>query len=155
MPSFSPTIINNSTPAISVTASNVSYNEIKNSLGDYVYLVNKLYLFSNLLNQIKSVVRFQRYDVNGQKRIQSLTPSPSPYQYQNAIYYDTRTNDIILNGQSNLKFKLLPNAELNIDFYTDRVAKKDALDLLYPDNFKRLEAAMGDFVFFEDWQKQL
>ena len=155
MPSFSPTIVSNSVPAVQVTMSNVSYSELKNSLGDYVYFVNKFYLFSNLMAQISQVMNFQRYDVNGDKNIQSIPPAPSPYQYQKAIYYDCKERSIIFNGQSSIKFKLLPGATLNIDFYTNRLAKKDALDIIYPDNFKRLESAMGNFGFFEDWENQI
>lgn len=155
MPAFSPKIINNTTPAVEITGSNVTYGEIKRSLGDYVYYVNKIYLQSNLLNQIKGVTKYQIYDVNGRRNVQSLTPTPSPYQFQNALYYDTKQKGVILNGQSNFKFKLLPNAELYIDFYTNRIAKRDALDLLNPNNFKSLESAMGIYTFFEDWQTQI
>jgi len=153
--SFSPTIITHTTPAVSVTSSNVTYSEIKNSLGDYVYLVDSLYLFSNSMNQIRSIIVFQIYDVNGEKAIQSLTPAPSPYQYKNSIYYNTKGSEIVINGQSNFKFTLLPLAQLTIDFFTNRIAKKDALDLLYPDNFKTLESAMGDFTFFENWNSKI
>lgn len=155
MPSFSPTIINNTTPAVEVTINNVSYGEIKRSLGDYVYYVDKIYMLSNLYNQVSGVVKFQIYDVNGNKKVDNLTPIISPYQYQPALYYDTKDYDVVLNGQSNFKFNLLPNSQLMIDFYSKRVAKRDALDLLYPDNFKTLESAMGNYSFFEGWKDEI
>ena len=46
MASFSPTVINNAVPGIQVSATNVSYDEIKRSLGDWVYLVRQTYLQS-------------------------------------------------------------------------------------------------------------
>lgn len=155
MPSFSPTIVNNTIPAVIASFTNVTYDEIKRSLGDYVYFVNKVYLNANNLNQIKGVVRYQHYDVNGNQKIESLTPTVDPYQFQNSLFYETKDFDVILDGQSNFKFKLLPLSTLEIEFYTNRLAKKDALDALYPDNFKTLESAMGTFGFFEDWQTQI
>jgi len=155
MPSFSATIINNTTPAVVATGTNVTYDEIKRSLGDYVYFVNKVYLNSNNLNQIKGVVRFQHYEVNGNQRVESLTPNVDPYQTQKSLFYEIKDFDVVLDGQSNFKFKLEPLTTLKIEFYTNRLAKKDALDALYPDNFKTLESAMGRFGFFEDWQTQI
>ena len=155
MPSFTPTIIANTTPAVSIVGGNVSYNEIRQSLGDYVYYVESVYIFSNLLKQINGVVRYQIYDVNGHQSIESLTPTVDPYQTQNSLFYDVRKKDVILNGQSNFKFNLLPFATLKLEFFTNRLAKKDALDLLYPNNFKTLASAMGDYSFFEDWKPEL
>ena len=36
-----------------------------------------------------------------------------------------------------------------------RVAKKDALDIMFPNNFKTLESAMGKYTFFEDSKQNL
>lgn len=155
MPTLTPTIINHTTPAVSVVASNVTYGEIKRSLGDYVYYVERVYLFSNTLNQIKGVVKYQIYDVNGHQSVQSLTPTVDPYQTQNSLFYSVKDKDVILNGQSNFQFNLLPNATLKIEFFTFRLAKRDALDAITPNNFKTLESAMGDYTFFEDWAPQL
>lgn len=155
MPLFTPTIIINTTPAVSVTSTNVTYAEIKQSLGDYVYFVEELYLASTIFNQIKGILKYQHYNVNGNQVLDSLTPAPSPYQYQNTIFYNTKQFDVILDGQSNLKFKLLPNAQIKIQFFTNRVAKRDALDIINPNNFKSIESAMGIYQFFEDWNTKL
>jgi hypothetical protein len=108
MPSFTPTIISNTTPAVSIVGGNVSYNEIRQSLGAYVYYVDSVYLFSNNIQQINGVVKYQIYDVNGKQSVQSLTPTVDPYQTQNSLFYDIRKKDVILNGQSNFQFNLLP-----------------------------------------------
>ena len=152
MPSFTPTIISNTTPAVSIVGGNITYDEIKRSLGDYVYYVERVYLFSNTIRQIAGVVKYQIYDVNGKQSIQSLTPTIDPYQTQNSLFYDTKDKDVILNGQSNFKFNLLPSATLKLEFFTNRLAKKDALDLITPNNLTILESAMGNYTFFEDWQ---
>jgi hypothetical protein len=155
MPSFAVTITITTTPAVVVTASNVTYDEIRRSLGDYVYLVERVYLFSNSFQQISSVVKYEHYDVNGNIKVESLTPTVDPYQTQKSLFYDTKKFDVILNGQSSLDFDLLPNSEIKIEFFTNRLAKRDALDILTPNNFKELESAMGRFSFFEDWETEL
>lgn len=152
MPTISPTIINNTTPAVTIVGGNISYDEIRRSLGDYVYYVKRVYLFSTNIKQINGVVSYQIYDVNGKQSIQSLTPTVDPYQTQNSLFYDIDGKDVILNGQSSLAFDLLPNVTLKLEFFTNRLAKKDALDLITPSNFKTLESAMGIYTFFEDWQ---
>ena len=152
MPTISPTIINNTTPAVTIVGGNISYDEIRRSLGDYVYYVKRVYLFSTNIKQINGVVSYQIYDVNGKQSIQSLTPTVDPYQTQNSLFYDIDGKDVILNGQSSLAFDLLPNVTLKLEFLANRLAKKDALDLITPSNFKTLESAMGIYTFFEDWQ---
>lgn len=155
MSAFTPTIINHTTPAVSVVGGNVTYGELRQSLGDYVYLVESVYLYSTNIQQIGGVVKFQIYNVDGNKGVESLTPTIDPYQDQNSLFYSLKQRDVILNGQSNLSFNLLPNVYLKLEFFTNRVAKRDALDILYPNNFTTLESAMGKYTFFEDWQPKL
>jgi hypothetical protein len=158
MPSFSSTVNTNvAPPAVSATASNVTYGEIRQSLGDYVYCVKKLYLFSNNLRQLAGLVKYQHYNVNGNIVVESLTPTIDPYQTQASLFYDTADKSVILDGQSSLNFTLLPNSFIKIEFFATRVAKRDYLDAILPDanNFKQLEAAMGKFSFFEDWESQI
>jgi hypothetical protein len=158
MPSFSSTVNTNvAPPAVSATASNVTYGEIRQSLGDYVYCVKKLYLFSNNLRQLAGLVKYQHYNVNGNIVVESLTPTIDPYQTQASLFYDTADKSVILDGQSSLNTNLLPNTFIKIEFFTTRVAKRDYLDAILPsaNNFKQLETAMGQFSFFEDWESQI
>jgi hypothetical protein len=158
MPSFSSTVNTNvAPPAVSATASNVTYSEIRRSLGDYVYCVKKLYLFSNNLKQLSGLVKYQHYNVNGNQVIESLTPTIDPYQTQVSLFYDTADKGLILDGQSSLNFNLLPNSFIKVEFFATRVAKRDYLDAILPsaNNFKQLETAMGQFSFFEDWESQI
>ena len=155
MPSFSVTITTNTTPAVSVTSTNVTYGEIKRSLGDFVYFVKRIYMYSTLSQQIGGVVKYQHYNVNGNVSVENLTPALDPYQFQASLFYHTKEYDIILDGQSNFKFNLLPSVYLKLEFYASRKAKRDALDIIHPNNFKTLESAMGDFNFFEDWQDEI
>jgi hypothetical protein len=51
MPTLSPTIITSTTPAVTIVGGNISYDEIRRSLGDYVYYVERVYMFSNNIKQ--------------------------------------------------------------------------------------------------------
>jgi hypothetical protein len=112
-------------------------------------------MFSSNIQQLNGVVKFQIYNVDGNQGVESLTPTIDPYQMQNSLFYKVADRGVILNGQSNFNFNLLPNVYLKLEFFTNRVAKKDALDIMYPNNFKTLESAMGKYTFFEDWQPKL
>ncbi len=157
MSSVNPTITYNATPAVSISSSTVSYDQIRQSLGDYCYFVDDIYFNSTLLNQLKQVYQFQIYDVNGNKKFESFTPSPDPYQYQKSIFYKSKDLEtpLILNGQSNFNFTLDPNVTLQVIFFCERIAKRDALDLINPSNFLELESAMGRYKFFDKWQKTI
>jgi len=93
--------------------------------------------------------------VIGNITVESLTPTSSTYQTQKSLFNDTKQLAGILEGQSRLNFDLLPNAQIKLEFFTNRLAKRDALDILTPNNFKTLESSMGKFSFFEDWETQL
>lgn len=155
MPLFPVTITITTTPAVSVTSTNVTYDEIRRSLGDYVYLVKQVYLLSNNLQQINGVVKYRHYNVDGNIEIENLTPTVDPYQHQNSLFFKTDQFNVVLDGQSNLNFNLLPQAQLKLEFFTNRLAKRDALDIISPNNFKQLESSMGIFSFFEDWRMEL
>ena len=158
MPSYSSTITTNVTPpAVTATSTNVTYDEIKRSLGDYIYLVKRLYLFTDNFKQLSGLVRYQHYDVNGNKVVESLTPTIDPYQTQKSLFYDTSDKNVLLDGQSSLTFNLLPLTFIKVEFFATKVAKRDYLDAILPDanNFKQLETAMGSFNFFQDWGSQV
>lgn len=155
MPSFSPTVINNVVPAVSATATNVTYEEIKRSLGDFVYFVNEMYLYSNNQLQIRGIMKYRHYDVTGNIKIENLTPAVDPYQFTNALYYKAGEQNIVVDGQNSFNFILKANTSLNFKLFTNVLSKQEALDVLHPSNFQELETIMGKFSFFEDWNNTL
>lgn len=154
MPSFSPTITTNST-AVTVTSNIVSYDQIRESLGDYVYFIEEITFLSSSLNQIQSIFLYSHYDSNGDKTLESFKPAIDPFQYQNSFDYKISEYDMILDGQSTINFTLLPSVTLQLIFKCKRIAKRDALDIISPNNFQQLESADGRFQLFEDWQKEI
>ena len=73
MATFSPTITNNTTPAISnKMTGNTTYAQFKNSLGQYCYLVDQAYLFTDTLIQIQGNFTYSKYDSSGSQNLQSI-----------------------------------------------------------------------------------
>ena len=153
MPSFSPTIIPNSTPAISVTLTGgVTYNQFKQSLGNYVYEVDQVYLYSQNLTQIQGAFLYSRYDSNGRQNAQSILSVLDPYQYATAIYIDTKDRSVVIDGRDTVQFVMQPNTTLQVKLFAERISNGDELDAKGSNNYKMLEKAEGYIGFFEQYR---
>jgi hypothetical protein len=152
MASFGVTVTANTTPAIGITISgNTTYTQLKNSLGQFVYNVFTVYLFSTLLNQIKGLFNYSKYDSSGNQNLQSILSVISPYQYQPSIYVDTSQKNLILDGRDFVRFNMLPNSNLQIKLYCDRIATTDSLDSKGINNFVAVERNMNDTDYFDQY----
>lgn len=161
MPIFNAVVTIQPTPAVSVrTIGEPSYQDIRKSLGDFVYHANQLYLSSPNIKQLNGIVQFKKYDVNGSTTIFDIIPVVSPYQQQNTLFLKMNRNDVIINGQDSFQFILLANTSLLLKLYSQQVSKEsfvgnDGKDLLGESNFKAFETATGIFNFFEDFNNNI
>lgn len=155
MPSFNPTILINTTPAVSITTANpnLTYDMFRESLGDYAYEVDVYYVSAQSINQVMGVAQYNYLNADGMQRYISLTPVLDPNQFQAAVYYDTKYADIILNGNSQVSFKLLPNELISLTLYTKRISKQTGMEA--PDNFQKLGEAEGMPKLFGDWNESI
>lgn len=149
---FGVQIINNTVPALSVTASDsgVTYDQIKKSLGSQVYDVNRLYLYSENINQLLGVFQYQRFDSGGTQNYSSIALTVDPYNGNgNAIEVDLDkfSDNFILNGNSSLSGVVLPNTSLQIKFYATRVTNSFGGNL---NNFKEIEKDANKPHFFDN-----
>ena len=152
MASFSVTITNNTTPAVRVTLTGTStYQQLKNSLGDYIYKIERAYLYSPLLEQIQGAFKYSKYDSNGRQNLQSILSVISPYQTQSTIFIDTIDKNLIIDGRDYVRFNLLPNSSILIRLFCDRVSNADTLDLNGINNFKSVEDGMDEYDFFNQY----
>lgn len=152
MATFSVTITNNTTPAISVGLSNNStYQQLKNSLGDFVYKVDQTYIFSTLLEQIQGVFAYSRYDSSGNQNLQTIISAISPYQSQNSLYIDLAEKNVVIDGRDYVRFRMYPNTNLQIKLYCFRIASTDYLNKFDKNNFKKYEDSSGNINFFEQY----
>lgn len=155
MATFGVTITSNTTPAIVVTLSgNTNYKEFKNSLGNYVYYVNRVYVYSQLLRQIQGGFNYSKYDSDGTQNLQTVLSTITPYQYQNSNYLELRDRNVVLDGRDYVRFKMYPNTSLQIKLYANRISNGDTFDRIGMNNFLMWqEVAQQDF--FDDYKDLL
>ena len=131
---------------------NVTYKEFKNSLGQFVYDVNQVYLFSSVQQQMAKVFNFSKYDSSGNQNLQSILSVISPYQYQNSIFLSTADNNVIIDGRGYFNFNMLPNTSLTLKLYANRISNQDSLNSFELDNFKKWELQEGKPDFYNNYK---
>jgi hypothetical protein len=152
---FTPTIINNTLPAVSVTVADsgvpaVTYNQVRNSLGSYVYNVEGLYLYSTNINQINGVIQYQRFDATGNQNYNSIVTIVDPYQLESALNVDLTNAEtmFILNGNSSFAATILPNTYVQVKFLTKRITNSFGKNLIA---FKEMEKIFRKPNFFNNY----
>lgn len=125
---FAPTIIQNTSPQVAVTVADsgnppITYNQIKQSLGSQVYNIDSFYLYSTVKNQLQGVIKYNRYDINGNVDVRNVVTTIDPYQLEAALYKDLTNYDFgfILNGNSSVQATILPQAYLVLRLFTRRL----------------------------------
>ena len=153
MPSFTVTINTNVPPAVSVTMTgNITYGQFKNSLGQFVYKVNKLYIFSPNQSQISQIYNYSKYDSDGNQNLQSVIPAVDPFQNQSSLFIELGERNIVIDGRDYVDTVLLPNSSLQMKLYVDKISSSDKLNKDSLSNFDKLENAEGDYGFFENYK---
>ena len=161
MPIFNAVVTNQPIPAVSVqTIGEPSYQDIRKSLGDFVYKAYQLYLSSANIKQLNGIVQFKKYDVNGNTTIFDIIPVVSPYQQQNTLFLKMNRDDVVVNGQDSFQFILLAQTTLLLKLYSNQISKESFVDsngqdVLGQSNFKAFETATGIFNFFEDFNNNI
>jgi len=152
---FSPNVINHTLPAVSVIIADsgvppITYNQIKNSLGNHVYRVEGLYAYSTNINQVMGVVQYTRYDASGNQSSSAISVVLDPYQATNAIAVDLtqREEMVILNGNSSISFVVLPNTYLDFNLYNKRLTNSFGANL---NSFEEMEEIFRKPNFFDNY----
>lgn len=150
---FSPIVINHTYPQVSVVVADsgvppITYSQVKNSLGTYIYKVEGLYLFSNILNQLIGTIQYNRYDVAGNQKYTTIATTVDPYQPANAINVDLESSEtmFILNGNSSISTTILPLATLDTTLYCKRITNSFGENL---NSFKIMEEIFRKPNFFK------
>lgn len=152
MPSFTVTINTNVPPAVSVQMTgNVTYGQFKNSLGQFVYEVNKMYIFSNNQSQISQIYNYSKYDSDGNQNLESVIPAIDPFQNQPSLNIELGEKNIVIDGRDYVDTVLLPNSTLQMKLYVNKLSSSDKLNKDSLSNFDKLENAEGDYGFFENY----
>ena len=156
MATFSPIIVQNvSSPPLVVTVADpgvpgVTYSQVKNSLGQYVYMAQGFYVQSTTLNQLIGAIKYLRYDADGNQLVTSITTTVDPYQDQNAIIVDLANfdTDVVFNGNSSIQFTVLPFERMQIKLYMRRITSSFGRNLK---NFLVQEKIANKPKFFDNY----
>lgn len=145
-------IINHTTPAVSVKvadSSGVTYNQIKQSLGNQVYEVQGFYLYSDNTSQLIGTIQYQRYDSTGMQDITNIATVVNPYQNVNSLIVslDKTSIPIILNGQSSVATTILSQTYLQLKFLAKRVTNSFGMNL---NNFRDMQR-ITNTQFFDNY----
>lgn len=154
MPIVAPIITTSNTPIVSFVAPNVTYNQILQSLGTYVYGVEFIYLATNSFNEISQSVQYQHFDSNGNQIVTYLSFGIDPYQDQPSIYYHTNPTEIVLDGFSSLTLDINSNSVIYFKIFVTVQTMGSYLNAIEPTNFEVLEQAEG-VKFFDDFCRYL
>lgn len=149
---FNAVIINHTTPAVSVQvadSSGVTYNQIKQSLGNQVYEVQGFYLYSDNTRQLIGTIQYQRYDSTGMQDITNIATVVNPYQDVNSLIVslDKTTVPIVLNGQSSVATTILAQTYLQLKFLAKRVTNSFGMNL---NNFRDMQR-ITNTKFFDNY----
>ena len=149
-------IINHVEPEVTITNADsavppITYEQIKQSLGTQVYKVDNIYMYSQNINQLMSVLQYQRFDVSGDQDKVSIASTIDPYA-GNTVAVDLKIDrypiDFILNGNSNFSIVILPETTLQIKFFAYRITNSFGGNL---EVFKEMEELANKPDFFENY----
>lgn len=139
MASFPFAITIQSTPDIEVYGVNITYEEILNSFANYYYLIQKLYLETRTISQANEPLSFEKYDSNGNKNTQIVSPAIDPYGKQSALVQDMEQYKIIADGRLTMAFNVLPLAWIRFTFFTCRGYTSQCLNDFHPSNQQQVK----------------
>lgn len=142
MPTVPPNISTLSTPAIQVSSiSGVSYYQIQQSIGTFVYLVNNVYMYSSNLNQLLQPIGLKKYNKFGDKHIRVLQPMVDPYQSSSALNQTMLGLDYMFDSNNGFYPTISANTSINFQFSTTEISHQDYLS--GKTNFQDIEYLQG------------
>lgn len=143
---YPPTFI--SVPSGVVTVESLdgtSYDTILNSLGSYVYVVDKIYMQASSTIQLLNGFDVLAYDVSGTVKAFAQRPTVDPYQFQRSIWFNLVRKNVAIDGQTSFSFDLLPSESVMLVIETNEMSASDYL----PYN------PFYDVDFFKDFKDEL
>ena len=134
-------------PSSSVSTPTITYSQLMQSLGTYVYGSEFFYLSSTTFKQINQPFFYTHFDAAGNQVSSYLAFAVDPYQQLPAIYYETRPNEIIFDGFSSLTFDLYAQELVFFKMFALIEYMGGDLEEFGDNNFEELENAEGVKIF--------
>lgn len=126
---YAPIITNYPTGVVTLSSTTgVTYEQIQNSMGSYLYEIKQMYLKSNTVSQLAVPLFFNQYDSNGNLEAFNQIMTVDPYQYQPSTFFDLVNKNLVLNGRTTLSTEILPNEDVTMIIYTIELSNKSLLE---------------------------
>lgn len=153
---ITPTIVTG-TPPLVVTTDNPSmtYATLLNMLGPYIFEVDTLYYRPQNINQFSQIPGYNNYDQYGNANGEMLITVPDTWQFNPAMLLYLKDKKIIFEGTGRLDFNMLPQEQVQLFLMGQQRKITNALNVVSPGNFKRLEGQMGRPAFFTDYTEEI
>lgn len=139
MASFPVTITVQNTPPIEAFGSNISYDELINSLGSYYYLLEKIFIETYTVSQANEPMSFSKFNVDGSKRFDVVSPNIDPYGRQTAVLTDVSEFNLVMDGQLDFSYIIFSMSWVRFTFFTKRGYVSEGLDKYSISNFKKVK----------------
>jgi hypothetical protein len=122
-----PTIITNTSPVViqSYGAGSLTYNEIVNDLGNFVYKVNSIKLVAKNFNDLYIPMNIQNISADGTKSNFAITNIPDISQRVPMIQANLQDNEIVLNSRTFINFVLQPYSSFTFILDTNSYPSRD------------------------------
>lgn len=141
-------------PALTVVPSGTTtYQQFKNSLGNDIYHVKRIYLDTDNNQQIRGGFTYSHYDSAGKQIFETVTTTLDPYQVQAALYVDVSNKNVILDGRNYIRFPLLPQTQVSVKLLAEKISEQQVLDRISPNNFQQLEKQSPRMSFLQDYKE--
>jgi len=158
---FNAQIVNHTQAGVSVNVADagsgatapVTYEQIRNSLGNHNYNVDSFFLYATNYNQLVGVINYIIYDSDGVQTTTNITTAVDMYQNTTSLSVDLKKLPIpiLLNGNSSISTTILANTFLQINLYTTRITNSFGLNL---NNFNEMNKLLG-LDFFQDYGDEI
>lgn len=121
------------------TVGGVTYQQVINSLGKYVYGTNFIYISASTFPEITQAVYYNHFNASGDSLTTYLPFSPDPYQSQPSLYYSSDDDVVIFDGFSNMTFNIFASSTVYLKYYMTITYIGSELDETSSSAFKMFE----------------
>jgi hypothetical protein len=148
----SATTTTGNTPIITVgEEGNVSYSEINNSIGTYVYGMVSLYMNATSFDQFNNNIQVITVDSNGNATQTSLILPIDPFQTAPSYLLDLKSKGIVVDG--NTFFQITLNALENVLIQMKTVEIRFQDFMKGKDPFKEQDFLLEQSDYFKEYQR--
>jgi hypothetical protein len=150
--SSSATTTTGNTPIITVgEEGSVSYSEINNSIGSYVYGMVSIYMNAVNFEQFNNNIQVVTIDSNGNAKQTSLILPIDPFQSSPAFLLELKGKGIVVDGNTFFQITLDPLENILIQMKTVEIKYKDFQ--MGKDPFKNQELLLEQSDFFKEYKR--